>query len=118
MDLLDQKIREAFAQYDREVTIGNFKVACFLGIVLVPSFALLDFSHYPHLAMEFLAVRFGCSALIGVFLTVLLTQFGKKYYRFFTVTLVLLPGSAICYMIYRTPDETINRTLVGADSPY
>ena len=110
MDSLSQQIHDAFVQYDREVTIGNFKVACVLGIVLVPAFAFLDFSLYADFKYEFLAVRFGCSALIGVFLTVLLTQFGKKYYRFFTVTLVLLPGSAICYMIFRTPE--------GANSPY
>jgi len=110
MDLLSQQIRDAFVQYDSEVTTGNFKVACILGIVLVPSFAILDFSLYHDFRFEFLAVRFACSALIGVLLTILLTQFGKKYYRFFAVTLVLLPGSAICYMIFRTPE--------GADSPY
>jgi len=110
MDLQSQQIRDAYAQYDREVTIGNFKVACFLGIVLVPSFIILDFSLYPDYAIEFLQVRFICSALIGFFLTILLSEFGRKHYRFFAVTLVLLPGSAICYMISRTPE--------GANSPY
>ena len=110
MDLLSQPIRAAFEQYDREVTIGNFKVACILGILLVPSFAILDFSLYPDFRYEFLAVRFICSSLIALFLIILLTKFGKNNYRFFAVTLVLLPGSAICYMISRTPE--------GAASPY
>jgi two-component system sensor histidine kinase PhcS len=110
MDLLSQKIREAFDQYDREVTIGNFKVACILGMVLVPSFTLLDFFKYSGLSYEFLLVRLGCSGLIAIFLNVLLSNFGKRHYHFFAVTLVLLPGSAICYMIWRTPE--------GQDSPY
>jgi two-component system, sensor histidine kinase PhcS len=110
MDIPAQKIQGAFEQYERDVSIGNFKVACILGILLVPSFALLDFSLYPAFQYEFLAVRFGCSTLIAVFFTILLTNFGKKNYRFFTITLVLLPGSAICYMIFRTPE--------GAASPY
>jgi two-component system sensor histidine kinase PhcS len=111
MDLQSQQIRDAFVQYDREVTIGNFKVACILGILLVPSFAVLDFiGRYHDLRYEFLAVRFGCSGLIAIFWTLLMTEFGKQHPQFFTVTLVLLPGSAICYMIFRAPD--------GADSPY
>jgi len=110
MEPLSQQIRAAFVQYDREVTIGNFKVACILGILLVPSFTLLDFEMYHDLRFEFLTVRLGCSALIAIFLNVLLSSFGKQHYRFFAVTLVLLPGSAICYMISRTPE--------GPDSPY
>jgi len=110
MALQSQQVQQAFEKYDREVTINNFKVASFLGMVLVPSFAILDYSIYRDLAEEFLKVRFACSALIAAFLSLLLTPFGRKHYRFFAVTLVLLPGSAISYMIYRCPD--------GAASPY
>ncbi|HTX20553.1 MAG TPA: ATP-binding protein [Candidatus Aquilonibacter sp.] len=109
MDLRPEQIRQAFEQYDREVAINNIKIGCILGMVLVPSFAIIDYSVYPQLAWEFLSLRLACSALIGVFLSVLLTTFGRRHYRIFGVALVLLPGSCISYMIYRTE---------GADSPY
>jgi signal transduction histidine kinase len=109
MALQSQQIQQAFEKYDREVTINNFKVASILGMVLVPSFAFLDYSLYPRQAEEFLKVRLVCSALIAAFLSLLLTSFGRKYYRYFAVTLVLLPGSAISYMIARAG---------GAASPY
>jgi len=104
------QIKEAFEKYDREVTINNFKVASILGMVLVPSFAILDYEVYPALATEFLKVRLLCSALIAGFLGVLLTQFGRRHYRSFAVTLVLLPASAINYMVFRSSD--------GPESPY
>jgi signal transduction histidine kinase len=109
MDTPTPQIRQAFERYDREVAIDNFKVACLLGMVLVPSFTIIDYTVYPKLATEFLTVRLLCSALIGAFLAVLLTQFGRRHYRSFGITLLLLPSSCISYMIYRTD---------GAGSPY
>jgi len=109
MDSQPQQIKQAFEQYDREVAINNIKIGCILGMVLVPSFAIIDYSVYPKLAGEFLMVRLACSALIGIFLAILLTAFGRHYYRFFGVALVLLPASCVSYMIYRTE---------GAYSPY
>jgi signal transduction histidine kinase len=110
LEAYSDQLTQAFDRYDRESTVNNFKVACILGMLLVPSFAVLDRSVYDSLAPEFLKVRFACSGLIAVFLALLLTGFGKAHYRLFTVSLVLLPASAINYMIYRAPD--------GGQSPY
>src|SRR5215831_7671641 len=107
--MTDVQIRQAYEQYDREVAINNFKVACWMGMVFVPSFAFLDFAVYPKEAPVFLGIRLACSALIGLFLSVLLTPFGRRHYRFLGVTLLLLPGSCVSYMIYQTE---------GAHSPY
>jgi signal transduction histidine kinase len=107
--MTDVQIRQAYEQYDREVAINNFKVACWMGMVFVPSFAFLDYAVYPDVADEFLGIRLACSALIGLFLSVLLTPFGRRHFRFLGVTLLLLPGSCVSYMIYRTE---------GAHSPY
>jgi two-component system sensor histidine kinase PhcS len=109
MDSQPQPVEQAYNQYEREVAIANIKIGCILGMVLVPSFAIIDYTVYPNLAGEFLLLRLACSALIGVFFSVLLTSFGTRNYRVFGVVLVLLPGSCISYMIYRTQ---------GADSPY
>jgi two-component system sensor histidine kinase PhcS len=109
-DLLNsQEIRTAFAEYDRQVTVSNFKVACVLGMILMPAGVVLDRFMYPGMALSFLKLRLVCSLLIAVFLAILLTPFGRLNYRFFGVTLFMLPASFIAWMIYATE---------GAASPY
>jgi signal transduction histidine kinase len=106
-----QDIQAAFADYDRRETISNFKVACVLGMVLMPAGCLLDKSVIvdPVQVSYFLKLRFLCSLLIGLFLALLLTPLGRKHYRFNGVFLFMLPASCIAWMIYKT---------AGADSPY
>ena len=109
MDFDFKQIQKEFADYNREVTVSNFKVACILGIVLVPLFFFLDYTVYPEHAAEFLRLRLLCSALIGAFLSTLLTSFGRRNSRVFGLILLSLPTTTISYMIYQT---------TGADSPY
>ena len=91
--LESREIHEAFAEYDRNVTISNFKVACALGMVLMPAGILLDRAMYKDMVIPFLELRLLCSALIGLFLAVLLTPFGRRRYRVLGVTLFMLPAS-------------------------
>jgi two-component system sensor histidine kinase PhcS len=110
MDANLQQIRRAFKQHDQEATtLINIKVGCVLGMLLVPSFTILDFNVYPLLAHEFLLIRLACSALIGLCLLLLLKGVGRNYYYFWGVSLLLLPSSSIAYMIWRSE---------GATSPY
>jgi signal transduction histidine kinase len=103
-------VQQAFAEYDRDVTISNFKVACVIGAILMPAGVVLDRAVYYHDWQLFLGARFLCSLLIASFLRVLITPFGRRNYRFFGVTLFMLPASFIAWMIYYCPD--------GATSPY
>ncbi|MDB6125499.1 MAG: integral rane sensor hybrid histidine kinase, partial [Pedosphaera sp.] len=105
----EQEILKAYADYDRQVTISNFKIACLLGMLLMPAGYILDHFVYPHAASYFFKLRLLSSALIALFYGILLTPQGRKYYRFQGVTLFMIPASFIAYMIYY---ET------GADSPY
>ncbi len=110
-----REIQAAFAEYDRQETISNFKVACVIGMVLMPAGVILDYSVYPEarfpgLALQFLKLRFLNSALIGAFLALLLTPLGRRHYRFLGITLFMLPASFIAWMIYKSPE--------GAASPY
>lgn len=104
------EVEKAFQDYDRVATIYNFKIACCLGIVLMPAGVVLDYYVYNPLVGEFLKLRLFSSILIGAFLAVLLTPFAQKHYRFLGVALAMLPSSFISLMIYKTPD--------GASSPY
>lgn len=108
-DALRKEIRAAYDEYDREVTITNFKVACVLGMGLMPAGILLDFFVYPDCLGEFTLIRLLCSGLILAFLLVMLTPGGRRLYRLWGLILLSLPTLSISYMIYRTE---------GASSPY
>ena len=97
------------SEHDRRETISNFKVACIIGMTLMPAGFILDYAVYPSLALQFLRLRFLSSVLIGVFLTVLLTPLGRKHYRFLGISLFMLPASFIAWMINASE---------GAASPY
>ncbi len=105
-----REIQAAFAEYDRQETISNFKVACIIGMILMPAGVILDYAVYPGLAPQFLKLRFLSSVLIGAFLSVLLTPLGRRNYRLLGITLFMLPASFIAWMIYASPE--------GAASPY
>jgi two-component system, sensor histidine kinase PhcS len=104
------EIQKAFAEYDRQQTISNFKVACIIGMILMPAGVIIDNAVYPGLAPQFLILRLENSLLIAAFLALLLTPLGHKYYRFLGITLFMLPASCMAYMIKASPD--------GAASPY
>lgn len=105
----DKEVQDAFAEYDRDVTINNFKVACVIGAVLMPAGLVLDYYMYHDKVVQFFQLRLLCSVLIGAFLGILITPFGRRNYRFLGVTLFMLPASFIAWMIYATQ---------GAASPY
>jgi len=97
------EIRTAFAEYDRQETINNFKVACVIGMVLMPAGYVLDsfvYRDHPEVIRSFLWARLECSLLVGLFLALLLTPVGRRHYRFHGVTLFMLPASFIAWMIY------------------
>jgi two-component system sensor histidine kinase PhcS len=107
----DQEVVSAFRVYDRQETIDNFKVACILGMILMPAGFILDANVYPKQAEEykFFQARLLSSVLIAAFLAVLLTKIGQRYYRLLGVTLFMIPASFIAWMIAKTE---------GAASPY
>ncbi len=106
------ELLKAFEVYDRHETINNFKVACVLGMILMPAGYLLDSYVYPDQAWYFFKLRLVSSGLIGAFLGILLTDIGKKMYRLLGVTLFMIPASFIAWMIYKSPAGE------GAASPY
>ncbi|MCX8155352.1 MAG: ATP-binding protein [Verrucomicrobiae bacterium] len=104
-----RQIHAAFEEYERGVTVYNFKVACILGIVLMPFGILLDWFVYPQHLVEFALIRCACSFLILLFLIIMLKPGGQRRYKLWGLILLSLPTLSIAYMIYRTE---------GAASPY
>jgi signal transduction histidine kinase len=105
----DQEIERAYQEWDRGATITNFKIACALGLVLMPAGILVDMIVYPEKVREFLWLRLLSDVLIGGFLALLLTDFAKRHTRLLGVALAMLPSSFLSFMIYRTS---------GGTSPY
>lgn len=103
------EILAAYHEHDRDISIRKIRLGCFLGILMVPGFAVLDYFVYPEELLLFLSLRLGCSILIALFYQLLRTRVGQEQYRAFGVTLVMLPASCISLMIYLKG---------GAESPY
>ena len=103
------EIEKAYREWDRNATIYNFKVACVLGIILMPAGVILDYFVYRNMWERFFELRLIASALIFVFLGVLLTRFARENYRVLGVALAMLPTSVMSWMIYET---------TGAESSY
>ncbi len=105
----DQKIRSAFDQYDEQVTMGNVRLGCYLGMILMPAGFVLDWLVYPGKLIPFLVLRLVCSALIGLFLFALKTREGQRRFRQIGICLAMLPALFISVMICLTE---------GGASPY
>ncbi len=109
MQTIPQEFRAAYREHEREITIRKTRWGCFFGIVMVPIFSCLDHFVYPRQEVSFLLLRLLCSALMAGLYPLLGTRFGRKYYRFQGILLLLLPSATIAWMIYATE---------GATSPY
>ncbi len=105
-DSVLKNLQAAYLDYDRQVTINNFKVACALGMILVPMTVVLDNFIYPEKTMFFLKLRLACSVLIAIFLAALLSPVGRRHYRFLGILLPQLPAFFISWMIYETEGPT------------
>lgn len=115
MQRVPTEFLDAYQEYDREITIKKTRIGCFIGIVLVPLFAFLDFNHraYSDRGAEFLIARLLCSLLMACLYPVLATQFGRKYYRLQGTILLFLPTVTIGWMLYTDPDGAASSYYAG-----
>jgi two-component system, sensor histidine kinase PhcS len=101
---ISPEILAAYREHDRELTIRKFRVACFLGMVLVPLFSILDHFMYSEKELYFFILRVCCSVLIGIFYWCMRTHFGRRLYRWNGLLLFMLPTSCIAWMIHVAPE--------------
>ncbi|HXI70650.1 MAG TPA: ATP-binding protein [Verrucomicrobiae bacterium] len=113
------ELRAAYQEEDRDKTIRKTQWGCIYGIILVPLFGLLDFYMFPHeQAVSYLRLRLICSALMAGLYPVLGTSFGKKYYHFQGIVLLLLPSATIAWMVYANTGDPSSYDAGGTASPY
>ncbi len=91
------------------MTIRKTRRGCFLGILMVPMFSVLDYFDYGEFWGRFFFGRILCAGLMVGLYPVLGTKLGMRYYRAQGLLLLFLPTALIAWMIYRTD---------GAASPY
>lgn len=103
------ELNQAFAAYERQVTIQNYKIGCILGIIFMPAGSSLDYFVYHNQVGNFFLLRMGCSLLLGLVWFMLTTPPGIKYYRLLGFIEVSLPIIFISLMISHTD---------GFESPY
>ena len=99
----------AYADYEHQITIRHLEVGCYLVMLLMPVGVVLDYCVYPDKLGYFLALRLLCVLLVGIVWGILHAPISKKFDRFLSLAIALLPAFFICWMIYATE---------GPDSPY
>jgi two-component system sensor histidine kinase PhcS len=89
---------------DRRFTLRNLNLIAALAAGMVTFFAILDHFAYPEFVGLFTAFRWTCVAIIMVLLILLRSRLGKRYYKFFTVALPLVPAFIVSMTIFVSQD--------------
>ncbi|MBI1891953.1 MAG: GHKL domain-containing protein [Burkholderiales bacterium] len=94
--------KDLHAEY--EINLREFRVefsrgGAYTGIVLILLGVGLDYSLYPHMQLEFAAVRIGVSFLIYGIIRMMETNWGKDRIQWLTFAWLVLPQIMIAWMI-------------------
>jgi len=114
------ELQRAYVEYERQLAIDKYRVACLLGIVFMPGGALLDYFMYPKMVLPFFGMRLLCSALLGLVWWLFTTPWGSRNYKGLGMIEVSLPLFFISWMIYLTTGAQssyyagLNLVLMGA----
>lgn len=89
---------------DRRFTVRNLNLIAMLAAAMVTFYAILDHFAYPEHVALFTAFRWACVGIIMTLLVLMKTRLGKRYYRFFTVALPLVPAFIVAMTIFVAQD--------------
>ena len=109
IQLTPSELRDAFAVYERQVRINNYRVGCVLALIFMPAGGSLDYFVYHEHLPDFLKLRLLCSGLLALIWFLFQTGIGIRFYRFLGFLVAFLPLAFISWMIKATD---------GPNSPY
>lgn len=89
---------------DRRFTLRNLKLLAVMAAGMVSFFAVLDHFAYPDYIALFAALRWTCASFTMILLLMVRSRIGKRYFRFFTVVLPLIPAFFVAITIFVTRD--------------
>lgn len=92
-------VRRAFQESEVPRRLTNTKVGCALVVFLMPVGSLLDFFVYPEKIWQFMQLRLICSAIAAAIWGFLFTEGGKRWLRWLSIIVPLLPAAFIAGMI-------------------
>ena len=95
-------LRQAFEAEEHELRLRQSKVACILGIVLIPAGITLDYISYPDQLFALAAIRLVAAALIAVIYALHFWHRTAEYVRYLTMAGLLIAVTAISMMIAMT----------------
>lgn len=102
MNKNDANLQDALKKFLTAESLKRLRIACILGMTLVPFGSLLDFFVYPDYLIHFFWARLICSAVITIILLISYSPFGGKYSNFLGIIFTIVIGIAIVYMIQQT----------------
>src|SRR2546429_7702340 len=93
IQLTPSELRDAFAVYERQVRINNYKVGCVLALIFMPAGGSLDYFVYHEHLPAFFKLRLLCSGLLALILFLFPTRIGIPVYPFPCFLVAFLPLS-------------------------
>jgi two-component system sensor histidine kinase PhcS len=89
---------------DRRFALRNLKLIAVMAAGMVSLFAILDHFAYPEYQALFASLRWTCAAIIMILLLMVRSRMGKRFFKFFTVVLPLVPAFFVSITIFVTQD--------------
>ena len=109
-DKLD--LHHAFEADEHELRLRQSKVACILGIVLIPAGVFLDYISYPDQLISLAAIRFVAAGLIAIIYGLHFWDRTAVHVRYLTMAGLLIAVTSIASMIAMT-DGAVSTYYVG-----
>src|SRR6476620_72246 len=92
-------LRQAFEAEEHDLRLRQSKVACILGIVLIPAGITLDYISYPEQLRTLAYIRVIAAALIAVVYALHFWDKTAAYVRYLTMAGLLIAVTSIAVMI-------------------
>ncbi len=111
--LEDPDMAERFVEEDREVTLRNVRILCWIAMILVPIAVVLDLMAYRELVPVFFPMRVLSTLLLVPVLWSTRTWLGHRYFRAYTVIVPMIPAFFISMMIRASGDPATSNYYAG-----
>ncbi|MFQ5544065.1 MAG: sensor histidine kinase [Nitrospiria bacterium] len=105
----DDNLRAAYKEYLVNISVTRIRLACILGLILVPLFSIIDYFIVSELFYNFLLYRVICAFSMILFLALTSTSIGKKMIDVIGVGVPIVVSVMLSIMI---------RYSGGYESPY
>lgn len=96
----DIGIATAWEYEENSARVRFSKIGCTLALILVPAGVTLDVYVYPDFLLQFFLIRLAADIFLLGIMALHFTKWGQRYIRLLTLSWLITPQIAICYMIY------------------